>query len=96
MASPAARPGRGLGSLGERAGHGQDRPFLRLAHRAVRSVARAAKRLGEGGAVELPDALERLGGSPHDLGEDHAGVPSRAHERRPDRDSSGLVARHVA
>ncbi len=57
----------GLGLLGERAAHGQDRSFDRLTHRGVRHI-RATPERGRNRAV-LRVALDRAA---DDLGQDHA------------------------
>ena len=82
--------GREVGELaGERVGHlaedGQHRPLGGLADRVVGGVGGG----GEGGGdQQRVDQLARargqlLGGAADDLGEDHAGVAARAHQRRP-------------
>ena len=72
-----------LGLLGELADHRQHRPFDRAPHRAVGGVARGAEGAADRRGVEQPGLAERLGGAAQDLGEDHARVAARAHQRRP-------------
>ena len=73
---------RVLGLLGELPDHAQHRPLDRAAHGPVGGVARGAERAADRGGVEQPGLAERLGGAAQDLGEDHARVAARAHQRR--------------
>ena len=73
---------RVLGLLGQLADHGQHRPLDRPPHGAVRSVARAPEGAADRRRVEQPGLAERLGRTAQDLGEDHARVAARAHQRR--------------
>jgi hypothetical protein len=74
-----------LRSVGEPADRRQHRPFHRLPDRAVGRIARGAERPGDRGGVDGPALGERLGGAAHDLREDDAGVPARAHQSRAGR-----------
>ena len=72
-----------LGGLRKRANRGQHRPFDRLAHRPIGGVRAAAQRpsvdrFNPGSAF----ARQRFGEPADDLGEDDAGVPAGAHQRR--------------
>ena len=73
---------RGLRLLGQLADHGQHRPFHRPAHGPVGGVARAAERTRHTAGVDRSRLAEDLGGAAQDLGEDHARVAARAHQRR--------------
>ncbi len=61
----------------------QHRPLDRLPHRAIRGIARRAERARHDRGVDLAVGAERLGRAAHDLREDHARVPARAHQGRP-------------
>ena len=75
--------GAALGLLGQLAHDSQHRSLDRPAHGAVRRVGGATQ--GARGEHRL-DAVRRppehVGGAAHDLGEDHARVAARAHQRR--------------
>ena len=66
-----------FGRIGHRANCRQHRSLDRLLHGAVRGVARRTERTGE-----VVAHGQRLGRTPHDLREDHTGVPARTHQRR--------------
>ena len=71
-----------LGLLGQLADHRQHRPLDRLAHGAVGRVARRAERPRERERVDHGRVAHDLGEAADDLGEDHARVAARAHQRR--------------
>ena len=73
---------------------GEDRALRRLAHRAVRLLGRACHRRADQDRVDqlAGAARQLLGGAADQLREDHAGVSSRAEERRAGDGSDDLVA----
>ena len=71
-----------LGLLGELADHRQHRPLDRPPHRAVGGVGGAPERPGGERRVDpVRRAGEHVGRAADDLGEDHARVAARAHQR---------------
>ena len=86
---PLEQRGRGelgvarlLGLLGELADDREDRPLDRPADCAIRRVAGAAQGTPYPVGVNRSLLGERLDRSAQDLGEDHARVAARAHQRR--------------
>ena len=75
------RPVGSLGRLRDLPDHRQHRPLDRMAHGAVRGVARAPKRPRERCGVDFALTADDLGESAHDLGEDHTRVTARPHQR---------------
>ena len=71
-----------LAFLGHLADDGQHRPLDRTADGTVGGIARRAEGLRENGSVDLLVLGQHVGEPPDDLGEDDAGVPARAHQRR--------------
>ena len=74
-------PVEALALLRHFADDGEHRPFDRLPHGAVGSVAGRLERTGDDAGVDRRRSAERLGRTADDLREDHAGVPARTHQR---------------
>ena len=69
-----------LCTLGRRSRDAEDRALDGPDHRLARHAISARERVGECGHRNLVVVPKRLGDPTEQLGEDHSGVPSRAHE----------------